>query len=108
MKLKFKIIFIVFNFFGINSCSKKQIFRQQYKDANSLLNSTSNLEHSPFLKAHLKNGEVWIFDENWRIDTLNNVVYGWGTIYSFNRSTIQTSSDLKLLNLLKFSNVEKK
>lgn len=60
-------------------------FRSNYKDANTLLYETKNLETKPFLKAHLKNGDVCILEDTWAVDTTQNLVSGLGTCYDFKR-----------------------
>lgn len=69
---------------GIQSC-KNYYFRNNYNDANSVLHETKNLETKPFLKAHLKNGDICILEDTWQIDTLLNNVTGQGFMYDFNR-----------------------
>ncbi len=60
-------------------------FRSNYKEANTLIHQTDSMEKRPFLKAHLKNGDVCIFRDSWQVDTLENSVYGSGSRYDFNR-----------------------
>lgn len=72
---------------GIQACAK-YYFRSNYKDANSLIHGTENLQTKPFLKAHLKNGDICILKESWEIDSVSNIVSGDGTKYDFNRKLI--------------------
>jgi len=65
---------------------KNYYFRSNYEEANSLLHKTENLETKPFLKAHLKNGDICILKDSWKIDTLKNIVSGNGVRYDFNRN----------------------
>lgn len=60
-------------------------FRSNYTSANKLLHETKNLETKPFLKAHLKNGDVFILYDKWQVDTIKNCVTGNGVRYDFNR-----------------------
>lgn len=60
-------------------------FRSNYNNANKLLHETKNLETKPFLKAHLKNGDVFILFDKWQVDTIRNCVTGNGVRYDFNR-----------------------
>lgn len=69
---------------GVQSCSTYH-FRSNYKDANRLIYETDNLRTKPFLKAHLKNGDVCILKDSWKIDTALNMVTGYGTQFDFNR-----------------------
>jgi hypothetical protein len=71
----------------IHSCAT-HYFRSNYKDANSLIHETKNMRTKPFLKAHLKNGDVCILKDSWKIDTTINVVSGKGTKYNFNRNKV--------------------
>jgi hypothetical protein len=63
-------------------------FRSDYKDTNSLLHGTGELQVKPFLKAHLKNGDVCILTDSWSVDTTQNIVSGNGTKYDFNRNIV--------------------
>lgn len=60
-------------------------FRSNYKEANSLVHEAENLNKKPFLKAHLKNGDICILSDSWKIDTIANVLTGNGSKYDFNR-----------------------
>ena len=60
-------------------------FRSNYNNANKLLHETKNPETKPFLKAHLKNGDVFILFDKWQVDTIRNCVTGNGVRYDFNR-----------------------
>jgi hypothetical protein len=64
-------------------------FRSNYSKANSLLHKTDSLRIKPYLKAHLKNGDVLIMKDRWKIDTLGNVLLGAGIRYDFNREVIK-------------------
>lgn len=73
----------------ILSCNPKPFFfRNNYKSANSLIHETENLQEQLFLKAHLKNGDVYILKDTWAIDTILDVVKGRGSSYDFNRKRI--------------------
>jgi hypothetical protein len=69
---------------AIQACKTYQ-FRSNYKDANQLLHDTKNLQTKPFLKAHLKNGDICILKDTWQVDTVQNLVNGNGLRYDFNR-----------------------
>jgi hypothetical protein len=71
--------------FIFQSCSKTHLFRSNYDDVNSLIHETGNLETKPFLKAHLKNGDVYILQDTWQVDTTTNMVSGFGSKYNYNR-----------------------
>jgi len=85
-----KRIFYTFTFiflFGLLACNK-HYFRSNYRDANSLIHATSSLPMQPFLKAHIKNGDVCILTNNWKIDNKQKTVSGSGVKYDFNRHLI--------------------
>ncbi len=83
-KFIFYILIGIALIFVIQAC-KTYYFRSNYKEANSLIHETNNLRTKPFLKAHLKNGDVCILTDNWSVDTNLNIVIGYGTQYDFNR-----------------------
>jgi len=74
----------IFGMGAIQAC-KSYHFRSNYKDVNSLMHESKNLQTKLFLKAHLKNGDICILQDSWTIDTLSNSVLGNGTQYDFNR-----------------------
>lgn len=75
--------------FAILSCATHHFyFRSNYKEENRLIHETKNLQTKPFLKAHLKNGDVSILTDSWEVDTNLNVLSGNGTQYDFNRNKI--------------------
>jgi len=71
----------------IQSCAT-YYFRSNYKDANSLIHDSEYLLIKPFLKAHLKNGDICILRDSWKVDTTTNIVSGNGTKYDFNRINV--------------------
>jgi len=83
----FKIMSVLIVIMVVQSCAN-YYFRSNYKDANSLIHGTENLQSKPFLKAHLKNGEICILTDSWEVDTVVNVLSGNGTKYDFNRKKI--------------------
>lgn len=95
-KIFFYTLTIIAIIIGIQSCATYH-FRSNYKDANSLIHETRNLQTKPFLKAHLKNGDVCILKGSWKIDTTLNIVSGNGTQYDFNRNrTFQGSISIPI------------
>lgn len=68
------------------SCGQYFI-RSNYKDANGLIHQMKNLKERPFLKVHLKNGDVCIMENAWKVDTIRRIVSGDGTRYDFNRNS---------------------
>jgi len=69
---------------GVYACTTYK-FRSNYKDANTLLYENESLATKPFLKAHLKNGDVCIFRDSWRVDTMRNTILGTAECYDFQR-----------------------
>ncbi len=84
-KAAFYFLLIVSSVLVIQACTKFY-FRSNYTDANKLLHETKNIVTKPFLKAHLKNGDVWILKNTWQVDTVQNLVTGFGVRYNFNRT----------------------
>ncbi len=72
---------------AIHSC-KTHYFRNNYDKANSLLYETDNLQTKPYLKAHLTNGDVCILRDSWEVDTVLDVLSGFGIRYNINRAKI--------------------
>ncbi len=89
--MKKKITIFILSFVAVvvagYSC-KTHYFRSNYNEANRLLYETNNLQTKPFLKAHLHNGDVCILRDTWEVDTITNIVTGYGTRYNFRRSRI--------------------
>ncbi|PKL86166.1 MAG: hypothetical protein CVV22_04555 [Ignavibacteriae bacterium HGW-Ignavibacteriae-1] len=86
----FSLLAFVICILTLQTCSPNKIydFRSNYKDANTLIHETNALEAKPFLKAHLKNGDVCILRDSWVVDTVTNVLTGNGIRYDFNRIKI--------------------
>ena len=86
-KISFLILLLTIAVIAIQSCNT-YYFRSNYKDANSLIHDGANLQTKPFLKAHLKNGDICIFKDSWEVDTTLNVLSGSGSRYDFNRNKL--------------------
>jgi hypothetical protein len=92
---------------GIQAC-KTYYFRSNYQDTNSLIHETKSLQTKPFLKAHLRNGDICILRDSWEIDTVSNVVIGNGTQYDFNRrQTFQGPLNIFIDNVAIFETNQK-
>src|SRR4030042_5745590 len=72
--------------FIIQACKSYDNFRNTYNDSDELLNDTRNLQIKPYLKAHLKNGDIYILKDSWEIDSTQNIITGKGVWYDFNRT----------------------
>ncbi|MBK8552480.1 MAG: hypothetical protein IPL53_15970 [Ignavibacteria bacterium] len=92
-KLIFNFALIIITFIAIEAC-ETYYFRSNYKDANELLHRRDNSNVKPFLKAHLKNGDICIFRNTWNVDTVQNTVSGTGVRYDFNRNISSEGSIL--------------
>lgn len=93
--LRFAIAILIISI-AILACKRYEFeFRSSYREVNFLIHETQNIQSKPFLKAHLKNGEVIIFGDAWQIDTINNIVTGIGTRYSPIRKEMD-KGDLKV------------
>ncbi len=84
-KLTYLVVVLTIGIVTIQAC-KTYYFRSNYQYANKLLHDTKNIAVKPFLKAHHKNGDVYILRDSWQIDTIQNVVSGKGIRYDFNRT----------------------
>ncbi|MBL7780315.1 MAG: hypothetical protein JNM22_03790 [Saprospiraceae bacterium] len=73
----------------IQACMAPRHFRANYRDANALMHQQDSLQQKPFLKAHLKNGDVCILKDTWKVDTVRNIVSGNGSRYDFNRHLVE-------------------
>ena len=86
IKRFFCFALIIINAISFQSCKNRTYyFRSIYTDANSLLHSQQNLLIKPFMKAHLKNGDICIFRNTWKGDSVENTISGNGVRYNFNR-----------------------
>lgn len=86
-KLTICLTSLVIGLITIQAC-KTYYFRSNYQDANKLLHETQNIQTKPYLKAHLKNGDVCILMDSWQVDTVSNLLTGNGTKYNFNRAKV--------------------
>ena len=81
---KIIIITIIISLFVFQQCNTYH-FRENYKTANKLIHATKNNKNKLFLKAHLKNGDICILRNAWKVDTINNTLIGNVERYDFNR-----------------------
>jgi hypothetical protein len=65
-------------------------FRSAYTNHMQFLHSTKYLNQQLFLKAHMRNGDVWVFETHWKTDPGQVHVVGYGTLYDFNRNRIDS------------------
>lgn len=67
-------------------------FRSAYTNHMQFLHRSDNLHNQHFLKAHLRNGDVWVFQTDWTTDHSRNYVIGRGIKYDFNRNKIDSGN----------------
>ncbi|MCX6257484.1 MAG: hypothetical protein NTW49_06255, partial [Bacteroidia bacterium] len=77
----------------LHSCQTYN-YRHNYKNVNALIHSSDSLQTKPFLKAHMKNGDVCIFQDKWEVNETKEQVSGYATRYDFNRSKTYEGSIL--------------
>lgn len=77
---------------GIQACEPPYYFRSNYNRAIHLLHEQERTGQKPYLKAHLKNGDVCIFQDQWHTEFATNRISGQGKIYDFNRRPVYEGS----------------
>jgi hypothetical protein len=69
----------------VMACGVKRLDRRLVEPAQA-----ATLDHrSPFLKAHLRNGSVYVL-EHWQVDSAGAMISGQGTLYDASRIAIST------------------
>lgn len=86
MKIKIIITLCLFTFLSCTNLST----RKNYKEHNKLLHDEYYLGQRAFLKAHLSNGDIVVYDNKWNIDTIKKTLTGNGKLYDFNRNVLST------------------
>ncbi|HRI00184.1 MAG TPA: hypothetical protein PK006_03955 [Saprospiraceae bacterium] len=61
-----------------------------YTSQNELLSREKDNPEKPFVKLHLKDGDVVIFEQHWQFDSVQSRIIGYGQRYDFNRKVIAT------------------
>lgn len=82
----FTLIFIGLNCSGLYFPENGE--RAFYTELNQALFHNSNKKD--FLKAHLQNGDVYIFDDQWQVDTAKLNIIGNGTLYNLKRESVKS------------------
>ena len=91
---KIHLIILCFSCVLIYSCrTPKDLDHTIYTSEEQLRIKNKNSSQVPYLKAHLKNGGVYTFGNNWHVDTSRSVVEGVGKSYDHKRRLI-TRGDL--------------
>jgi hypothetical protein len=86
-KILLSVLAVVIVILASHSCATYN-FRFNYRNVNNLIHETNYLLTKPYLKAHLKNGDVCILSDSWEVDTVSNVLTGNGTKFNFNRARV--------------------
>lgn len=81
---KLSLLSLVF----ISSCKELE-YRWQYREAEKLV--VDSQAEGLFLKAHLKNGEVYFFPQGWQVDTLQRSLTGYAQRFDLNRRLLDAS-----------------
>jgi hypothetical protein len=92
MKTKTRVFSLLIIFLLLTgSCTYRyRSFRTNYKHYNEFVHD--NALYKPFLKAHLKNGDVCILSNVWNIDTIRNELSGHGIRYDYNRKKVDDNN----------------
>jgi hypothetical protein len=64
-------------------------FRNQYRSTGELANGIRDVQPQPYLKAHMKNGNLFVVKDAWLVDTVGNTVSASGIQYDYNRNKIR-------------------
>lgn len=78
-------IFLLFS-----SCVVNQGFRNVYSDYHTFKSVLDTLPDQPFLKAHLKNGDLALFFGQWNIDSTNGEITGRGSHFNYSREPLDS------------------
>ena len=106
-KRTFCIAILIIGIVAIQAC-KTYDFRSNYQDANKLMHETKNIKTKPFLKTHLKNGDISILLDTWQVDSVQNTVSGKGIRYDFNRNkTFEGSMSISIDSVAIFETNQK-
>ncbi|MBN2482102.1 MAG: hypothetical protein JXB19_10200 [Bacteroidales bacterium] len=82
------ILASLFMYIALFQACRTYYFRSNYSDTNLLLHNSNNLLTKPFLKAHLRNGDVCILTDTWQVDSIHDLLSGNGNRYNYNRRLI--------------------
>ncbi len=83
---RFAIFFVGF-VLVVQACESYR-FRSNYTDVDELLQKADSLGQKPYLKAHLRNGDVYVLKDSWEVDTTEHLITGRGVQYDFNREKV--------------------
>lgn len=86
---KFVSLILIFSILLLSSCTNKIKFRKQYSEVNDLLYTVKDFKTTPYLKAYLKNGDLYIFKQFWEYDVENKQIIGYGKVYDYERNLLK-------------------
>ncbi len=86
-KIFYYLFYFVFAALIVQSCTP-QYFRSNYHDANELLQETAGLKEKPYLKAHLRDGDLYVLWDSWQLDTTQGLLLGEGDQYNVYRKKV--------------------
>lgn len=96
-------ITLLFCFLLVLSGCSTSIVREQSRNKSELMFETGKYVGTPFVKAHMKDGSVYILGDRWQINEDQNCLAGWGVFYSSNRNTsAKDSFNIKLEDVALF------
>ena len=70
----------------LNSCAT--VLHRELVSSDDVVNLDKK---SPFLKAHMLNGEVYLLSK-WEVDSENKTIFGEGSLLNINREVVQTGA----------------
>jgi hypothetical protein len=76
----------------LSGCTSTFLIRNQHRDIAELTTGTGAYFGPPFLKVHMKNGELYVLNEDWKLNVDQKFIFGKGTRYSFNRKQYYVDS----------------
>lgn len=85
MKYLKYLTLILILFITTQSCVTK-LSRFNFKDSNSLINKVKEYKKTPYIKAHLVNGDICLLNEKWYIDSTYLNLIGMGVQCDYNRN----------------------
>ena len=75
---------------SVSACLIQQLnLKRQYSNLNDLVHAEAQHDSVPFIKCHLQNGGVVVFQKNWELDTAAAEIRGNGTYFEFNRQLLE-------------------
>jgi hypothetical protein len=90
MMRKFFLSTMVLVLLALPTCQVQKLrLKQQYRQLNELVHREAQKDSIPFIKCHLQNGGVVVFQKNWHLDTAAAEISGQGRYFDFNRERLK-------------------